>query len=244
MITSFSRQIHHRNSKGTVNMPQQSKNHEELARQYYQQRKWDLALDENQKALEENPNSDSMLFLRTHLFLEAKNYLLAEEIITQIINKIGETPETLNLLGVLQIQKGQVNEAIATLEKAIVLDQHFWKTHFNLGNIHFTQKQYQSAVNEHWKALKYHRSWQTVSVFLGSVSSLHPKLFRLALLVSVLMPFITKSIVGMLFSSFTVLFFLISGIALWNFGKKKEGIVGLLFSFFLIALYIFYYRRG
>ena len=223
-------------SRGTVNT------HKKLAIRFYRQRKWELALAENQKAIEEEPHSESMLLLRAYLFLEIKDFPAAEREISQLISKFGETPETLNLSGLLEMQKGRIDEAKTILERAIALDSHFWKGHFNMGNLFFVQKQYRGAVSEHWKALINNFFWQTVSIFLGSVSSLHPKLFRLILIISVFIPFITKSITGIFFSTMSILFFLTTGAVLWMSGKKKEGLLAVLFSLLLFVAYIFSYN--
>ncbi len=216
--------------------------HEKLAVRFYQQRKWESALAENQKAIEEESHSESMLFLRAYLFMETKDYPTAEREISQLMSKFGETPETLNLLGLLEMQKGHMDEAKAILERALTLDQKFWKSHFDMGNLYLIKKQYQKAVDEHWTALKSHITWQTIWGLLGSVSLLHPKLFRFIFVVLVIAPFITKSIVGIFFSTISVLFFLTTGAALWVSGKKKEGLFVVFFSLLLLVAYIFSYN--
>lgn len=223
-------------SRGTVNA------HKKQAIRFYQQRKWELALAENQKAIEEEPHSESMLLLRAYLFMETKDYPAAEREISQLMSKFGETLETLNLLGLLEMQKGHIDEAKTILERALTLDQKFWKNHFDMGNLYLIKKQYQKAVDEHWTALKSHITWQTIWGLLGSVSSLHPKLFRFIFVVLVIAPFITKSIVGIFFSAIAILFLLTTARAFWVSDKKKEGLFVVFFSLLLLATYIFSYN--
>lgn len=75
----------------------------------------------------------------------------------ELFNKIKETDkisEDWLFMANLASDLGQTDDAVFYLKKAIELDDKNYKAHYNLGNIYFDEKQYNSAIKEYNKVLK------------------------------------------------------------------------------------------
>lgn len=87
-------------------------------------------------------------------FYSDNNFQKTMDLLLQI-NEIDRTAQDWLILGNLLEEKGEKQNAMFMYQKAIVVDEKFYKAYYNLGNIYLADERYNMAIENYKKALKY-----------------------------------------------------------------------------------------
>ncbi|MFT5430352.1 MAG: tetratricopeptide (TPR) repeat protein [Myxococcota bacterium] len=137
-----------------------------VARAYLALGNTDLALFVIAQALKSGPDP-LMSYMLGQVYIEKKNWQLAEAALLDSLKELPEFPEALNNLGVVYQEVGDYPSAVASLEKATQVAPGFRPAFLNLGNAYRGQKQFVPARDAYERAITLDEAYSPAWFNLG-----------------------------------------------------------------------------
>lgn len=200
---------------------------------------WLQALQESEKYLEIEKDDLEVRILLTQSYLGLNDLENAKKEIEFILAKNDTLPDALNLNAIITMQTGEAEEAIVILKKALESHPNFWKFHYNLAELYFSQRKFKEASHEYIAAINYKNS---IDIFerLLIIFQINSSLFTLLsiILILVFIPFISPFWVATTVATICFLFFGLTSRINYRIGNKKLGLLSLVLGVVILFLHV------
>jgi len=113
---------------------------------------------------------DSGLNLRTQFFkcLEEKDFLKAENILKDVLEKDPNDASALDLLGNLYFMKGDIKKSLESYNKAISIAPKYAHTYYDRGSLYLNLEEYDKALKDMYKAVELDPNYAEFRMALGA----------------------------------------------------------------------------
>jgi tetratricopeptide (TPR) repeat protein/S1-C subfamily serine protease len=125
---------------------------------YYNQKKYELASDDYNKAIELNPNLAMAYNNRGGIYYNQQKYELALADFNKAIELDSKLAEAYNNRGGIYYNQKKYDLALADFNKAIELDSNLAMAYNNRGGIYYNQQKYELALADWNKAIELNRN--------------------------------------------------------------------------------------
>ncbi|MCB0512742.1 MAG: tetratricopeptide repeat protein [Bacteroidetes bacterium] len=181
----------------------------QLAEQYYSQKKYDEAIIECQKAIKLIPDLFNPYWIYGAILAEQGQKEESKKLLEKAISLNPINPGIHNSLGaLLATDPASIDAAIQSYLKAVELDGKFWKAHYNLSLIYQKKGENYAAFNEGIKSWRIHPSLMTLSNLFRITFIVYPKYVGGTLAVLFLLPFLIRSKYSLAFTAILLAYFL------------------------------------
>jgi tetratricopeptide (TPR) repeat protein len=108
--------------------------------------------------------------LRTQFFkcLEEKDFLKAENILKDVLEKNPNDPSALDLLGNLHFMKGNIKKSLELYNKAISVAPKYAHTYYDRGSLYLNLEEYDKALKDMYKAVELDPNYAEFRMALGA----------------------------------------------------------------------------
>ncbi|HAV76958.1 MAG TPA: hypothetical protein DCX53_06340 [Anaerolineae bacterium] len=213
-------------------------NHEFLAKKYYREKKYKLALNECQSFLAVDDKSVTMHILLSKIFFSLENYAMAEQEANIALGLAPSSKEAQNMLGILLIQKGDLLEAKSFLQTAIQENPNYWRYHWNLGLVYTYENAFQSARIAHWNAFSLKPTLLSLSGLILAIYRVYPTPLGILFALAVLFPFINRTPISLLVTPIAISYIWSVGIVHANSINKTRGYIFIAAGFLTLFFHI------
>jgi tetratricopeptide (TPR) repeat protein len=124
-----------------------------LGNVYYEQKKYDKAIEVYKQAISINPNLVQVYNGLGNVYYEQKKYEEAIEVYKQAIAINPNLVQAFNGLGNVYYEQKKYEEAIEVYKQAIGINPNLVQVYNGLGNVYFEQKKYEEAIEVFNQAL-------------------------------------------------------------------------------------------
>jgi tetratricopeptide (TPR) repeat protein len=113
---------------------------------------------------------DSSLNLRKQFFkcLEEKDFLKAENILKEVLEKNPNDASALDLLGNLLFMKGDIQKSLELYNKAILIAPKYAHTYYDRGSLYLNLEEYDKALKDMYKAVELDPNYAEFRMALGT----------------------------------------------------------------------------
>lgn len=113
---------------------------------------------------------DSSLNLRTQFFkcMEEKDFLKAENILEEVLEKNPNDASALDLLGNLLFIKGDIKKSLESYNKAISIAPKYAHTYYDRGSVYLNLEEYDKALKDMYKAVELDPNYAEFRMALGA----------------------------------------------------------------------------
>lgn len=108
--------------------------------------------------------------LRTQFFkcLEEKDFLKAENILKDVLEKNPNDASALDLLGNLYFMKGDIKKSLELYNKAILIAPKYAHTYYDRGSLYLNLEEYDKALKDRYKAVELDPNYAEFRMALGT----------------------------------------------------------------------------
>jgi len=128
---------------------------------------YENAVRSYERALALNPSSPELEINRARLELARGNSQNARDFIVRALEKKSNYTDAIFLLSQIQINEGEISEAIASVEAATFIDQNNPTAYFQLGLLYYSQENDQAAILALERAVALNSDYSNARYFLG-----------------------------------------------------------------------------
>jgi len=113
---------------------------------------------------------DSSLNLRTQFFkcIEEEDFLKAENILKEVLEKNPNDASALDLLGNLLFMKGDIKKSLESYNKAISIAPKYPHSYYDRGSLYLNLEEYDKALKDMYKAVELDPNYAEFRMALGA----------------------------------------------------------------------------
>lgn len=105
------------------------------------------AINQFKKVININPDFNLVNYFIAYLYAKLKFFDESLDFLNEYLKKVSNNYHAYNLLGVIFLEKNNLDEAIVNFNKCISLKMDFVKAYNNLGIVYFKKKQFHKSIN-------------------------------------------------------------------------------------------------